>query len=180
MPVESLTWFECQSKDSIASHFVNRIHCLSTFWNFTIMASVATKHLAENKSYKIKYKALKELEKGTPHKDVASLFGAPKKSLSTWNKNIDKIFAKYNSDLISKRVKPEKYEEHSKTVHKWFFFYKVKMFQSVGQCSRKSSRILQRIEHWGISSFWGMARKIGNEVKSTFLYISKKILNFSA
>ena len=30
------------------------------------MASVATKRRAENKSYKIKYKALKELEKGTP------------------------------------------------------------------------------------------------------------------
>ena len=34
------------------------------------MASVATKRRAENKSYKIKYKALKELEKGTPHKDL--------------------------------------------------------------------------------------------------------------
>ena len=32
------------------------------------MAFVATKLRAENKSYKIKYKALKEFEKGTPHK----------------------------------------------------------------------------------------------------------------
>ena len=45
------------------------------------MASVATKRRAESKSYKIKYKALKELEKGTAHKDVASLFGVPKKYL---------------------------------------------------------------------------------------------------
>ena len=45
------------------------------------MASVATKRPAENKSYKIKYKALKELEKGTPHKDVDSIFGVPKKEL---------------------------------------------------------------------------------------------------
>ena len=37
------------------------------------MASVATKHQAENKRYKIKYKSLKELEKGTPHKDLASI-----------------------------------------------------------------------------------------------------------
>ena len=72
MPIECLTWFECQSNDSIGSHFVYRIHCLSTFWNLTIMASVATKWRAENKPYKIKYKALKELEKGTPHEDVAS------------------------------------------------------------------------------------------------------------
>ena len=84
------------------------------------MASVATKRRAENKSYKIKYKALKELEKGTPHKDVASLFGVPKNTLSTWKKNKDKIFEKYNSGLISKRVKPEKYEELNKAVHKWF------------------------------------------------------------
>ena len=50
------------------------------------MASVATKRRAEHKLYKIKYKALKELEKGTPHKDVASLFGVPKNTLLTWKK----------------------------------------------------------------------------------------------
>ena len=83
------------------------------------MASVATKRPAENKSYKIKYKALKELEKGTPHKDVDSLFGVPKKTLSPWKKNKDKIFEKYNSSLNSKRVKPEKYEELKKAVYKW-------------------------------------------------------------
>ena len=86
------------------------------------MAPVAAaKRRAENKSYKIKYKALKKLEKGTAHKDVASLFGVPKNTLSTWKKNKDKIFEKYNSGLISKRVKPEKYEELKKAVHKWFF-----------------------------------------------------------
>ena len=37
------------------------------------MASVATKHRTENKVYKIKGKALKELEKGAPDKDVASI-----------------------------------------------------------------------------------------------------------
>ena len=66
------------------------------------MASVATKHRAENKSYKIKYKALKELEKGTPHKGVASLFGVSKNTLSTWKINKDKIFKKFNSGLVSK------------------------------------------------------------------------------
>ena len=60
------------------------------------------------------------MEKGTRHKDVASLFGVPKNTLSTWKKNKDKIFEKYNSGLISKRVKPEKYEELNKAVHKWF------------------------------------------------------------
>ena len=73
-----------------------------------------------NKSYKIKYKALKELEKGTPRKDFASLFGVSKNNSSTWKKNKNKIFEKYNSGLISRRVKPEKDEEHNKAVHKWF------------------------------------------------------------
>ena len=81
------------------------------------MASIATKRRAENKSYKIKYKALKDLEDGTPHKDVAYLFGVPKNTLSTWKKSKDKIFEKYNSDCISKT---EKYEELNKVVHKWF------------------------------------------------------------
>ena len=45
------------------------------------MVSIAAKRRAENKSYKIKYKALKELEKRSPHKDVASLFGVSKKYL---------------------------------------------------------------------------------------------------
>ena len=102
------------------------------------MASVAAaNHRAEKKSYKIKYKALKELEKVTPHKDVASLFGVPKSTLSTWKNNEDKIFEKYNSSLISKRVKPEKYEELNKAMHKWFLILRSEMFQSVGQSSRK-------------------------------------------
>ena len=84
------------------------------------MTSIATKRRVESTSYKIKYKALEELEKGTPHKDVAFLFRVPKNTLSTWKKNKDKIFEKYNSGLISKRVKPEKYEELNKAVHKWF------------------------------------------------------------
>ena len=85
------------------------------------MASLAAaKRRAENKSYKIKYKAHKEWEKGTPHKAVATLFVVPKNTLSTWKKNKDKIFEKCNSDLIPKRVKPEKYKELNKAVHKWF------------------------------------------------------------
>ena len=87
------------------------------------MASVASsKRRGENKSYKIKYKGLKELEKVTPHKDVASLFVVPKNTLSTWKKKKDKTFEKYNSGFISKRLKPEKYEELHKAVHKWFLF----------------------------------------------------------
>ena len=66
-----------------------------------------------------KEQALKELEKRTPHRDVAFLFGVPKNTLSTRKKKKYKIFEKYSS-LISKRVKPEKYEELNKAVQKWF------------------------------------------------------------
>ena len=110
MPKECLTRFECQLNDSIVPHFIYGIHCLSTFCNITIMASVAVKHRAENKSSKIVYKALKELEKGTSHRDVSSLYRMPKNTLSPWKKNKDKIVEKDNSGLTSKRVKPEKYE----------------------------------------------------------------------
>ena len=64
----------------------------------TIMASVATKRRVENKSYKIKYQALKELEKGTPHKDVVSLFEVPKNTLSTWKKN--SLYSKFEEAMM--------------------------------------------------------------------------------
>ena len=51
------------------------------------MATNVTKQRRIDKSYKIKYKALKELEKGVPHKDVAQMFQVPKNTLSTWKKN---------------------------------------------------------------------------------------------
>ena len=49
-----------------------------------------------------KIKALKELAKETPHKDVTSLFGVPKNNLSTWKNNKDKIFEKYKAALFQK------------------------------------------------------------------------------
>ena len=61
------------------------------------MASVATKRRAGNKSYKIKYKALKELKKGAPHKDVSSLFGVPKNTLC--NKLLE--FSKISASILS-------------------------------------------------------------------------------
>ena len=69
------------------------------------MAAVAgTKRKAENKSCKIKYEALKELEKGNTRKDVAAQFGVPISTLSTWKKNKEKIIEQYNGGQLSKRV----------------------------------------------------------------------------
>ena len=69
------------------------------------MASVAgTKRRAENKPCKIKYKALKELEKGTARKDVAALFGVPGSTLSTWKNNKEKIYKQFKSGQLSKEL----------------------------------------------------------------------------
>ena len=51
---------------------------------FLIMATNSSKQQRIDKSYKIKCKALKELEKSTPHRDVARMFEVPKNTLSTW------------------------------------------------------------------------------------------------
>ena len=49
-------------------------------------AKPEAKHQHLHKSVKIKYKSFKELENDTTHKDVASIFGAPKNILPNWKK----------------------------------------------------------------------------------------------
>ena len=66
-----------------------------------IVANSAAKHKYSGKSLKIKFNPLKELEKGTLHKDVASFFGETKNSLSTWKKR--KNFQSYVNGLGAKR-----------------------------------------------------------------------------
>ena len=75
------------------------------------MATNSSKQRHIDKSYKIKYKALKELEKGTPYKDVARMFEVPKNTLSTWKKHREKIYENYERGLGATRVKPEKYAD---------------------------------------------------------------------
>ena len=83
------------------------------------MATNVTKQRRIDKSYKIKYKTLKELEKGIPHKDVAQMFQVPKNTLSTWKKNKEKIYKCYESGLGATRITPEKYEALNKALMKW-------------------------------------------------------------
>ena len=87
------------------------------------------------------------MEKGTPHKDVASLFGVPKNTLSTCKKNNDKIFEKYNSGHISKRVKPEKYEELNKAVRRRFLILRSENVPISGPMLKEKTRIRRRIEY---------------------------------
>ena len=49
---------------------------------------------------KVKYEALKELEKGQPNKRVANQFSIPGSTLATWKKNREKIFEAFQNSLL--------------------------------------------------------------------------------
>ena len=80
---------------------------------FLITGTNSSKQQRCDKSYKIKYISLKEIEKGTPRKDVLLMFEVPKNTLSTWKKNKEKIYENYK-----RRAKPQKYEAVNKAVMK--------------------------------------------------------------
>ena len=80
---------------------------------FLITGTNSSKQQRCDKSYKIKYISLKEIEKGTPRKDVPRMFEVPKNTLSTWKKNKEKIYENYE-----RRAKPQKYEAVNKAVMK--------------------------------------------------------------
>ena len=60
------------------------------------------KHQHSDNSLKIKCKAYKELEKDTPHKDAASLFGVSKNTHSTLEKKADQLLQSYECGLEAK------------------------------------------------------------------------------
>ena len=67
---------------------------------------IVTKRKHHEVTLKVKYEALKEMEKGRPNKDVAKQFSIPGSTLATWKKNKEKIFEAFqNSSLKQKRVK---------------------------------------------------------------------------
>ena len=67
---------------------------------------IVTKRKHHEVTLKVKYEALKEMEKGRPNKGVAKQFSIPGSTLATWKKNKEKIFEAFqNSSLKQKRVK---------------------------------------------------------------------------
>ena len=75
-----------------------------------MLVTDATKMVTKRKHHevtlKVKYEALKEMEKGRPNKGVAKQFSIPGSTLATWKKNKEKIFEAFqNSSLKQKRVK---------------------------------------------------------------------------
>ena len=69
------------------------------------MAKIASKRKLNTKSIKDKYSALKEAEDGKTKSQVAAKYGIPKKTLSTWLKNKDKIFEATKKGSNSKRLR---------------------------------------------------------------------------
>ena len=49
---------------------------------------------------KVKYEALKELEKGRPNKDVANQFSIAGSTLANWKRNKEKIFEAFQNSSL--------------------------------------------------------------------------------
>ncbi|XP_047132492.1 tigger transposable element-derived protein 4-like [Hydra vulgaris] len=79
-----------------------------------------------NKSIIEKYKALKDLETGMSHKEVAKKYGVPKNTLSTWIKNKTKLLTSLEKNgTKSKRKKLRvissgNFKNVDKAIYTWF------------------------------------------------------------
>ena len=80
---------------------------------------MATKRKHHEVTLKVKYEALKELEKSRPNKDFANQFSIPDSTLATWKKNKEKIFDDFQNSSRQK-VKTGTYEKINEALLKWF------------------------------------------------------------
>ena len=85
------------------------------------MADVESgKRKHSEKTLRIKYEALCELEKGIKNYKVAEKYGVRKTTLSTWKKSKDNIFNAFKKSGIKRqRVKDEVYDTVNKALSKW-------------------------------------------------------------
>ena len=51
----------------------------------------------------VNYEALKELEKGSPNKDVANQFSIPGSTLAAWKKSKEKIFETFQNSSLKRQ-----------------------------------------------------------------------------
>ena len=92
---------------------------MSNFIIFLIMATNSSKQRRVCKSYKIKYKALKELEKRHSSQGRYSYVWSSQEHLVNVEKHKEKIYENYERGLEATRVKSEKYEAVNKAAMKW-------------------------------------------------------------
>ena len=64
---------------------------------------IATKRKHHKVTLKVKYEALKELEKSRPNKDVANQFSIPGSTLATWKKNTERIFEAFHNSSLKRQ-----------------------------------------------------------------------------
>ena len=99
--------FYCRKFEFFNSNAIT-FECFEIFkfvWWLT-QQKMATKRKRYELTLKVKYKALKELEKGRPNKDLANQFSIPGSTLATWKNDKEKIFEVFqNSSLKRQRVK---------------------------------------------------------------------------
>ena len=83
---------------------------------------VAQKRKHVHKTLQGKCQAVKHIEKGFPNKDVATKYGVPKNTISTWIKNKDKILSSLEKGQNVKRRKlgAGAHEVLDAAVFKWF------------------------------------------------------------
>ena len=84
------------------------------------MSTIAIKRKLNTKSIKDKYNALKEVEDGKTKSQVAAKYGIPKNTLSTWQKNKDKIFeATKKSNSRRQRLRQGTFANLDQAMFKW-------------------------------------------------------------
>ena len=82
---------------------------------------MANKRKHQEVTLKVKYKALKELQKGRQNKDVAKQYGIRGGTLATWKKNKEKIFVAFKNSLLKRqRIKTETYKKLNEAFLKQF------------------------------------------------------------
>ena len=96
--INRMFWFEC----SFGWKFLFVESYLQDSCWFIIMTTIASKRI-NTKSIKDKHWALKEVEDGKTKSQVAAKYGIPKNTLSTWLRNMDKIFQATKRGSNSKR-----------------------------------------------------------------------------
>ena len=93
----------------------------------TVKRNLSVKTLAE------KCQALRDLENGISNKNVAEKYGVPKKTVSTWLKNKEKLFTaleKFSNKR--KKVREINYPDIDNVVFKWLLSQRGKIIPTDG------------------------------------------------
>ena len=64
---------------------------------------IITKRKHNEVTLKVKFEALKKLEKGRPNKGAANQFSIPGSTLATWKKNSEKIFEAFQNSSLKRQ-----------------------------------------------------------------------------